>query len=99
MKIYTTNYPQTFGRARRHVDYKWPTPPSLPPPFHNHSPFITPSRFRQLIPSSISYSIPTQKAGNALMTLPGLRVYMGGDNHVLSGGSHAHLPLKNAIRT
>ncbi|GBP46876.1 hypothetical protein EVAR_78579_1 [Eumeta japonica] len=39
--------------------------------------------------ASIDYPIPTKEAVNALVTLFGLRVSMGGGDHLLSGGSQA----------
>ncbi|GBP47507.1 hypothetical protein EVAR_30595_1 [Eumeta japonica] len=44
------------------------------------------------------YLIPTQEVGNELVTSPETQVSMGGDDHMCSAGSHAHLPPDNAIK-
>ncbi|GBP92948.1 hypothetical protein EVAR_84051_1 [Eumeta japonica] len=56
-----------------------------------HSP-----RFR-LHQSSVNYPIPTQEAGNALVTPLGLHVYMGCDDHLLSGRPPARYSFDYAI--
>ncbi|GBP81430.1 hypothetical protein EVAR_63997_1 [Eumeta japonica] len=46
---------------------------------------------------SIQYRIPSEKAGDAPLTHLGLRVIMGGDDHVLCDGSPAHLFLEKSM--
>ncbi|GBP85820.1 hypothetical protein EVAR_61854_1 [Eumeta japonica] len=43
----------------------------------------------------VQYPIPSQKADNASVTPFGLRMSMGGYEHLLSGGSLIRSPLKN----
>ncbi|GBP98281.1 hypothetical protein EVAR_69956_1 [Eumeta japonica] len=57
-----------------------------------------PSPFHYPIPSSIRYLIPTQEPGHILVTTLRSRVTMGGGDQLLSGGSHARLPLENSIQ-
>ncbi|GBP52252.1 hypothetical protein EVAR_83113_1 [Eumeta japonica] len=47
----------------------------------------------------IRYPIPSQEAGNALVTALSLRVSMGGGDHLLSDGSPARLLLDCAVYT
>ncbi|GBP00236.1 hypothetical protein EVAR_857_1 [Eumeta japonica] len=49
-------------------------------------------------PPSIRYPIPSREAGNALVPPSGLRVSMGGDDHLLYDGSPVYLPLEHAIK-
>ncbi|GBP49781.1 hypothetical protein EVAR_81401_1 [Eumeta japonica] len=73
-------------------EFRWPSPLNvnpIPPP-------ITPLPFHQTIPSSIDYTVPTLKGGNASLAPLGLRVDMGGGDHLHSNSSHTLFPLKNA---
>ncbi|GBP44540.1 hypothetical protein EVAR_86764_1 [Eumeta japonica] len=47
----------------------------------------------QRTPLSTGYAIPVLESRNALVTLLGLRVFMGGVYYLLSGGSHACSPF------
>ncbi|GBO98409.1 hypothetical protein EVAR_58_1 [Eumeta japonica] len=58
--------------------------PPLPLPLHNPDPLF------------IRHPIRYQEAGNALETPLGLRVSMGGGDHLLSDGWPARLPLEYA---
>ncbi|GBP34114.1 hypothetical protein EVAR_28248_1 [Eumeta japonica] len=47
---------------------------------------------------SIRYPIPTQEAGNAMVTPPKSRMPMDNGDHLYSGGSQARLPLDNLVK-
>ncbi|GBP45818.1 Serine protease gd [Eumeta japonica] len=61
-------------------EFRWPTLPSIAPLSLYEFP-------------SIIYTFPTQEVGNALVTPQPLPVSMGGDDHLLSGGSQYYTKI------
>ncbi|GBP59595.1 hypothetical protein EVAR_44811_1 [Eumeta japonica] len=90
-----------FTRHRLSKICRWPTPVPSPHSF----PPSAPSLLRQFTSSSITYLIPTQETGSALIitfiiwtliTPPVSQVSMDSVGHLHSGRSHARLLLDKA---